>query len=366
MKLKKQLTTTSKKYSANGNPKKYVTVHTTGNTRNGATAQMHANLQSNGGARAASWHVQVDDEEAIQSFPFDYQLWHAGDGRGPGNMSSIGVEICENRDGDYVQSVKNGAAIVRKICLDEGIPFYNIKQHHEWSGKDCPKPIRAGKAGITWDDFITLVKQEDQDVETVDAPQKTDTRAYKGDSIVDYLNMTHQPSSFAARKKLAQSVGIANYKGTADQNTDLLRRLQGKNKPTGTNTPAKEQNAPATLKKGGKVQIKDSAKRYSRSTKTIGDVYKGKTYTVQQVGKDDALIKELYSWVKLKDLTTSTGSRSFKVGDVVTVKKSADRYATGQTIAGFVKGNTYKVKRVGEGKVLLSGINSWVKTSDVK
>ena len=41
-------------------------------------------------------------------------------------------------------------------------------------------------------------------------------------SLVDYLNLTGQPSSFSARKRLAEKHGIKNYKGTAAQNTKLL------------------------------------------------------------------------------------------------------------------------------------------------
>lgn len=141
-----------------GNPKKYITVHQTGNTSKGANAQAHANLQSRGWG--ASWHWQVDDKEAIQSFSHDWRLWHAGDNRGPGNMESIGIESCINADGNYVQAVKNTAKLVAKIMKDENIPIENVKQHYNWSGKDCPQQIRAGQAGITWAKFIDLVKAE--------------------------------------------------------------------------------------------------------------------------------------------------------------------------------------------------------------
>ena len=54
-----------------GNPKKYITVHQTGNTDKGANAQVHANLQSRLNPRQASWHYQVDDKVVIQSFEDD-------------------------------------------------------------------------------------------------------------------------------------------------------------------------------------------------------------------------------------------------------------------------------------------------------
>lgn len=51
--------------------------------------------------------------------------------------------------------------------------------------------------------------------------------AYNPASIVDYLKMNGQDSSYAARKKLAQKNGITGYSGTAAQNTELLRLLKG-------------------------------------------------------------------------------------------------------------------------------------------
>jgi hypothetical protein len=57
------------------------------------------------------------------------------------------------------------------------------------------------------------------------------------------------------------------------------------------------------FKVGDKVKIKQSAGKYSRSTVTIPSQYKVKNYTVLQIGKDDVLIKELFSWVKISDLT---------------------------------------------------------------
>src|SRR5690625_1308434 len=103
-------------------------------------------------------------------------------------------------------------------------------------------------------------------------------------------------SSFAHRKKLAQRYGIKNYKGTASQNTRLLNALRGKKTNSKATKPKK------SFKVGQKVKIKSSAKKYSRANVTIPSKYKNKSYTIQQVGKDDVLIKELYSWVRKSDL----------------------------------------------------------------
>jgi len=49
--------------------------------------------------------------------------------------------------------------------------------------------------------------------------------AYQGNSIVDYLKSVGKPSDFASRSKLAQEQGIIEYGGTAEQNTQLLGKL---------------------------------------------------------------------------------------------------------------------------------------------
>ena len=61
----------------------------------------------------------------------------------------------------------------------------------------------------------------------------------------------------------------------------------------------------------------------------------------------------------------STQSSSISVGDKVKVKTAATHYATGQSMASFVKGSTYEVTRIDGNKLLLSDIVSWVWDYDV-
>ena len=61
----------------------------------------------------------------------------------------------------------------------------------------------------------------------------------------------------------------------------------------------------------------------------------------------------------------STQSSSISVGDKVKVKTTATHYATGQSMASFVKGSTYEVTRIDGNKLLLSDIVSWVWDYDV-
>ena len=139
------------------NPDTYITIHETGNTAKGADAAAHgAYLDSAAGEDAlVSWHYTVDDHAIVQHLP-DYETaYHAGDGKdGPGNATSIGIEICVNAGGDFEAAKANAAALVRLLMEEHGIPLDNVVQHNRWNGKDCPKTIRA-TAGA-WEAFLAL------------------------------------------------------------------------------------------------------------------------------------------------------------------------------------------------------------------
>ena len=59
---------------------------------------------------------------------------------------------------------------------------------------------------------------------------------YTGYSVVDYLKSIGQASDFASRKKLAEQLGIKDYRGTADQNLKMLDTLRSGQ--TATQKPA--------------------------------------------------------------------------------------------------------------------------------
>lgn len=151
--------TNKKRYYTGINPCDGATVHQTGNTNKGADAQAHANLQSKGNVRVASWHVTIDDEAAFQSYEDKRQCWHAGDGRGPGNLTTISYELCVNSDGDYVKTIDNAAQRIAMDVKEYGWSRSDIHQHNEFStwGKNCPQQLRGSKADISWDEFVDMI-----------------------------------------------------------------------------------------------------------------------------------------------------------------------------------------------------------------
>lgn len=158
MKFQQQLVAHQKATFTGMNRKESITIHETANVSIGADAEAHANLQLKG--FSSSWHWQVDDRVAIQSFPHHVQCWHAGDGRGKGNAHSIAIEICVNVDGDYVQAVRNAAQLTRKIMQEEGISHNQVFQHNHWRGKNCPYFLRQGREGLNWASFKEMIQQE--------------------------------------------------------------------------------------------------------------------------------------------------------------------------------------------------------------
>jgi len=55
-----------------------------------------------------------------------------------------------------------------------------------------------------------------------------DLSRYTGVSIVDGLASVGSDSSFAYRAKIAETLGISDYKGSAGQNLEMIRKLGGK------------------------------------------------------------------------------------------------------------------------------------------
>ena len=155
------------------NPGAYITIHETGNAAKGADAAAHgAYLDSDAGERdMVSWHYTVDDNAIVQHLP-DYETaYHAGDGKdGPGNTTSIGIEICVNAGGDFEAAKANAAALVRLLMEEHGIDIEHVVQHNHWNGKDCPKTIRATTGA--WEAFLVLCNGEPVDAELSAAVDK--------------------------------------------------------------------------------------------------------------------------------------------------------------------------------------------------
>jgi N-acetylmuramoyl-L-alanine amidase CwlA len=135
-----------------------ITIHNTDNDSVGANAPAHAKYQKGADARKrqVSWHFTVDDKSVYQSLPINEIGWHAGSHAG--NTTSIGVEICMNADLDVPAAYRRAALLTAVLAFQNGIKVpTQIKQHHDWSGKHCPRVLIDKPNG--WKDFLGQVKQ---------------------------------------------------------------------------------------------------------------------------------------------------------------------------------------------------------------
>ncbi|ERH57449.1 MULTISPECIES: N-acetylmuramoyl-L-alanine amidase [Bacillus amyloliquefaciens group] len=165
----------------------YITVHNTSNTAKGANAASHARFVKNNPSTGVSWHFTVDDTEIYQHLPLNENGWHAGDGNsGTGNRKSIGIEICENSDGDFEKAVANAQWLIKKLMKEQGISLANVVPHQRWSGKYCPHKLLD-----RWDSFKAGISGAPS--KTVTSPDvKTNGSYVKNTVIADSLNVRTQ------------------------------------------------------------------------------------------------------------------------------------------------------------------------------
>ena len=74
-----------------------------------------------------------------------------------GNNNSIGIESCINEGSDIHLTWQRTAKLVAHLLKDNNLELDDIKQHHYFSGKNCPQTMRMNDL---WEYFLSLVKFE--------------------------------------------------------------------------------------------------------------------------------------------------------------------------------------------------------------
>lgn len=156
---------------------KYIVIHDTGmsganDTAVGVKDYFHAQANSLTG-RVASWHYTIDEKDCFQHVPDDEIAWHAGDGShaygttyfntdyqawsiGGGNQNGIGIETCINQGGNYQLTLQRTAKLVASLLTKYHLGLDAIKQHNDFSGKNCPAVIRSSNG--RWSEFLKMVE----------------------------------------------------------------------------------------------------------------------------------------------------------------------------------------------------------------
>ena len=153
---------------------KYITIHNTGmahpkNNASGLNEYIHSDT-----TREVSWHFSVDDQGAYQELPVDEVAYHAGDGGrtygtlyyndtykkwcfAGGNMNSVGLETCVYKGVDYNLVMRSTAKLVASLLNQYNLTVTDVRQHYDFSGKNCPQVLRASGR---WAEQLELIYLE--------------------------------------------------------------------------------------------------------------------------------------------------------------------------------------------------------------
>lgn len=165
----------------------WFTQHTTGNRATTAGAQMHATFVSQGGGpEGVSFHLTVDDVQAIQLLPFDEAGFHAADGMDDywhdvGGWGSIAMELCVNTFADparWLKAKQNACAAWASILLGDPRWDYGTGGPDRFSA-DRYAPHRRWSDELKWCP-TELLNEGNIDPWTGDGPMKEAIRALSG------------------------------------------------------------------------------------------------------------------------------------------------------------------------------------------
>ena len=107
-----------------------------------------------------SYHYAVDDIQAVQGLPLNRNGWHASDGAGPGNMTTIAIEICYSLSGGarFDKAEENAAELIAQLLKERGWGIDRVKRHYDYAPNKKYCPHRTMDKG--WDRFLNMVKSK--------------------------------------------------------------------------------------------------------------------------------------------------------------------------------------------------------------
>lgn len=302
---------------------KYVVVH---NTANDASAKNEVSYH-NSNNNQVSYHIAVDDIEAIQCVDFGRNVWACGDGaNGQGNRYGISVEICYSKSGGskYTQAEENAVYVVARLLYQYNLGISALKQHADFANKNCPHRIRDEKR---WGGFVGRVQWVLDEIKKGNVDK----------ALASGTTSTKQP---------APSTNTSTNTGSTSSSL------------TGSNFTVRI--------KCDELTIRQSA---SFTSKAVGVVKKGEVYTIVETSNGLGRLKSGAGWISMGTAyvektgtatATATAPKEYqvKITDTLNVRKGAGTsYGVVTTVR---KGEVYTIveEKSGWGK-LKSGIG-WI------
>lgn len=140
-----------------------IVMHYTANP--GASADNHRRYFRDLKNRYASAHIFIDDKEAICIIPLNEVAYHANERSckltalqastsyyrgGNANLTSIGIEMCLDKNGNITAATFNRSVdVAAELCKTYDLTASDIIRHYDVTGKNCPAPWVAKPSELT-------------------------------------------------------------------------------------------------------------------------------------------------------------------------------------------------------------------------
>ena len=204
-----------------------------------------------------SFHIAVDDKEAVQGIPLNRNAFHAGDGgNGIGNRQGIAIEICYSKSGGdrFIKAEQNAAKFIAQLLKERGWGVDKVTKHQDYSSKYCPhRTLDMG-----WERFLNMIRAELGQAQ-VNTPANSKEPNYTGKII--YQSYDNKKGKWLPE---VNSHDTNEYAGNLGNNMGGLRA-----KPT----YGEIQIQAHVIGKGWLGWV--SSSNYSKNNKTNGNSYAG-------------------------------------------------------------------------------------------
>ncbi|MEI3355769.1 MAG: N-acetylmuramoyl-L-alanine amidase [Clostridia bacterium] len=289
------------------------------NTANDASAMSEVSYMINNNKKI-SFHEAIDDYRVVIGIEHNRNSWNAGDGHGFGNMKTIAIEICYSKSGGerFEKAERNAAERIAYLMKQYGWNLdkitdtrHTIGTHQNRSGKYCPH--RTLDMGL--ERFYNMIREEYRELTGEQVTGKPNIIVSESNNntrrnIGDIVSINGVYTSSSSSKKLNPSVksGMITRVISGAKNPYLLNNgnigwVNDSCIVSSENSQVQNNNTSVvhTISKGSTVILSSNATNYATGQK-IPSCYKNRKYTIMEVGNGKVLLKELYSWVYTKDL----------------------------------------------------------------
>lgn len=291
------------KYGSNFTPTE-ITYHQTSNLSPSINERNYLNNRKD--KAYVSFHIVVDESQAIECLPLNVTGWHSGDGsNGSGNKNSIGVEIARSTNVDLNlrdKAIDNGALLIANLMKQFNIPINKVRSHNHRSGKNCPHDIR-GRYGE--DKFRNLIQEYYNELTspTVTQPSNNNSSYEVGNKVKVQSHATHYA---VGGKTIPNWVKGSEYTvSKVDGNKLLLKEITswvwdydvaGINSSTSNNTASSSFNEYKVKIIANELNVREKADFESKVKATVK---KNEIYTIVGESNGLGLLKSKVGYISL-------------------------------------------------------------------